>query len=43
MGPNLEVVYITAIAALMVVLLLWFILGFVPSVLGLRDKDDSAD
>jgi hypothetical protein len=39
--PTLELVYFTAIAALMVILLLWFILAFIPSVLGLRDKDQN--
>jgi hypothetical protein len=41
MDATLEVLYFTAITALSVVLLLWFILGFVPSVLDLNDKDEN--
>jgi hypothetical protein len=36
---TLELVYLCAIAALTIVLLLWFILTFVPSVLDLDNKD----
>ena len=39
MDSTVELVYFTAVAALSFVLLLWFILAFAPSVLGLKDRD----
>ena len=40
MNQTLELVYLCAIVILTIVLLLWFILGFVPSILDLgKDRD----